>query len=626
MNKNSTSLPVNDLLKRNYTLGSYQRDYKWEKQHIKDLVTDLTDAFFKCYKEEHDPLEVSGYDQYYLGQIVVSNDKESEKYYIVDGQQRLTSLTLILTFLWRLENISDGQKSKLGYLIWEEKHSEKSFRLCNREDLPYRAEILQQLIEHGEEVEDNKDFGWSERNLIERYKDIKKNMDDIFQGQRTVIPLFTDYLVHKVYLVDVQADSTDEAYDIYEKTNDRGLGLKPIDNLKGYLLSRIRDASNKTASNKWNKKINELVKLSKTEDANCIKAWLRGQHAGRHGDGKLKNDFEKIGGSFHRWVRSNAKDMGLINSSKFEKFIMEDFNFYATEYLNLRDFAKNFNSELPEVYYIGECGLDLQFTLLLAAISPPSDRKSMSENIKKLRAVSIYMDIAIHRQMGNNKKGGEAMMRKIMLGENPVITAIRSKSVNEIADILNKKLQAIDKEDEIESTLAHDFALNGRNRPWTHRILARITDYIGTQSGHPPKYPSFFHGGKKGFTVEHIWNIRFDEQRKKEFGHQNDFDSFRNRIGGLLLIQDNSSLSDSPYEKKLKSYIKQNILAQSLHEQCYKKDPNFIRFTDRFKQKTGLEFSAHSQFNKADLEQRQKLYIALADEIWNPERLHDVCK
>ena len=79
----------------------------------------------------------------------------------------------------------------------------------------------------------------------------------------------------------------------------------------------------------------------------------------------------------------------------------------------------------------------------------------------------------------------------------------------------------------------------------------------------------------------------------------------------------NASYSDLPYEKKLEHYNNQNLLARSLHLQCYDHNPGFLAYVRR----SGLPFTPHPQFKKADLDARQELYGRIAEEIWHPARL-----
>ncbi len=166
----------------------------------------------------------------------------------------------------------------------------------------------------------------------------------------------------------------------------------------------------------------------------------------------------------------------------------------------------------------------------------------------------------------------------------------------------------------------------GRRRPRPldadalHRVLARLTDFVETQSGQPSRYMEFVSEGRGRYEVEHIW-ANHAERHTDEFSHPADFAEYRNRIGGLLLLPKsfNASYGDLTYEKKLPHYNTQNLLARSLHPQAYEHNPGFVQFIQR----TGLPFQPHEQFKKADLDQRGELYRKLAELIWNPEDLID---
>ena len=124
--------------------------------------------------------------------------------------------------------------------------------------------------------------------------------------------------------------------------------------------------------------------------------------------------------------------------------------------------------------------------------------------------------------------------------------------------------------------------------------------------------------GRNRYEIEHIWANPL-KHHADEFSHESEFEEYRNRIGGLLLLPKsiNASSGDDPYAEKRKVYAGQNLLAQSLTEQAYRNNPGFIRF----KENSGLLFHEHQEFKKADLDDRQKLYQQLAKRIWNPERL-----
>jgi uncharacterized protein with ParB-like and HNH nuclease domain len=114
------------LNERKYTVDYFQREYSWQQKHIDQLVTDLTTTFFEAYTEGDPRTAVEHYNNYYLGPFVVSS-KDGMKS-IIDGQQRLTSLTLFLIFLNNLQKELGGKES-IEPLVFAEKYGEKSFNI-----------------------------------------------------------------------------------------------------------------------------------------------------------------------------------------------------------------------------------------------------------------------------------------------------------------------------------------------------------------------------------------------------------------------------------------------------------------------------------------------------------------
>lgn len=126
---------------------------------------------------------------------------------------------------------------------------------------------------------------------------------------------------------------------------------------------------------------------------------------------------------------------------------------------------------------------------------------------------------------------------------------------------------------------------------------------------------------KKPYEVEHIWSDKY-EWHKDEFEQRDEFNNFRNRLGGLLLLPKgtNQSFNKDPYEKKLPHYLKENLLAKSLHEDCYKKNPNFMKFVNS----SSLDFKPHKHFKKQDLIERTELYRQICELIWSPNGFDEI--
>jgi uncharacterized protein with ParB-like and HNH nuclease domain len=71
-----------------FTIDYYQREYRWEKKQVNELIDDLSDKFLESHEADNERSAVENYGHYFLGPIIIS-DKEGKRF-IVDGQQRLT--------------------------------------------------------------------------------------------------------------------------------------------------------------------------------------------------------------------------------------------------------------------------------------------------------------------------------------------------------------------------------------------------------------------------------------------------------------------------------------------------------------------------------------------------------
>jgi len=585
-----------------YSIDYYQREYRWESKQINELLEDLAEKFTESHSSANERTAIVGYGHYFLGSIIIS-DKEGRKY-IIDGQQRLTSLTLLLIHLYR--QIDDPeQKSSIANLIFSYKAGARSFNL----DVEERTACMDALFT-GRAFDEN-DQPESVVNILHRYQDILENYPEELSGD--ALPYFADWLIENVHLVEITAYSDADAYTIFETMNDRGLSLTPTDMLKGYLLANITDMKSRNAASLiWRKQVSTLQEIGKEEESDAIKTWIRSQYAETIRErkrGAKPRDFDLIGTEFHRWVRDHEEKLGLSSSTAFAQFIQNDFAFYAGWYERVREAAETLDSTLPAIHYNAQNNFTLQYPLLLAPL-----KRTDTEDVilKKLRVVSLYLEILIARRIWNWRSIDYSTMQYAMF---LVMRDIRGLEPVPLAEILKAKLA-----EEQETFATHDsFRLHGMNGRQIHRLLARMTDYVETQSGRTSRYAEYIQrGSKKGYEVEHIW-ADHPERHTDEFSHPSEFDEYRNRFGGLLLLPKsfNASYGDLPYDQKCPHYLKQNLLAQSLHENAYDRDPGFARFVQTSK----LPFKAHGVFKKADLDERQALYRQLAEQIWNPEIL-----
>jgi hypothetical protein len=593
---------VRELLKGvKYAIDYYQREYKWQDKQLRELVDDLTGKFLEEYDPSHARSRVDEYPHYFLGSIIIS--KKDSANFIVDGQQRLTSLTLLLILLRRLQ-MERADQVNVDELILSERFGQKSFNLHVDERTP-----CMEALSAGQPFDPN-GRAESVQTLYQRYLDLEEYFPQELRDG--ALPYFVDWLLENVHLVEITAYSDDDAYTIFETMNDRGLSLSPTDMLKGYLLANIEDVAKRNAANaRWRDRIRELNDAGKEVEPDCFKAWLRSQYATKIRErkkGARPEDFDRIGTEFHRWLRDASESIGLTLSDDFYRFIDRDFDFYSRQYLRLVAASRQPVDGLDHVLFNAQHGFTLQYLLLLAPLKPDDGEIVVR---RKLRLVAHFLDILITWRLWNFRSIAYSTMQYAMF---LVMRDIRGLDPPTLA----KELHAILANEKETFASNERLRVHQQNRYALHRILARLTDYVETQSGQRSRYMEFVSEGKGRYEVEHIW-ADHPEQHTDEFAHHADFAEHRNRIGGLLLLPKsfNASYGDLPYEEKLRHYNTQNLLARSLHPQCYDHNPGFLRLV----QSSGLPFRPHEHFWKADLEERGALYRQLAECIWNPDDL-----
>jgi quinol monooxygenase YgiN len=521
---------VRALLGEKYGIDYYQREYRWEQKHVDALLQDIETRFMASYDPGDSRPKVRDYAHYFLGPIVVSH--KGGQRFLIDGQQRLTTLTLLLIYL---NHVQSGYETKVPVdeLIYSERYGEKSFHL----DVEERRECMQALF-------DGRDFAppashGSVATLVERYADIEDLLGDELATPAT-LPYFLDWLLDNVELVEITTYNDEDAYAIFETMNDRGLSLTPAEMLKGYLLSKLdTQEARAVADELWRRKVVELKEWGEEEDADFLKAWLRAQYARTIRErkrGASNQDFEHIGSSFHKWVRDNGEQhLGLRTSTEFAGFIDTQFKRFADSYLLLSSALWEQLPGLEYLFYNAASGFTLQPALLLAPLTDQDDEASIR---LKFRLVAGYIDIFIFRRVINFRTLAYSSIQYTMFN---VIRDIRRKSVPELAEILAAKAAVLDLDDAAAGEYAPldgilTFRLHQQNKNHVRNLLARLTAHLEQEAGRNMTFAAYVDRERAdSYDIEHIWADK-PERHTDEFADEHGFSEYRNRLGGLLLL------------------------------------------------------------------------------------------
>lgn len=591
---NSEVHPLEKIFSDKFDVDFYQREYVWQRTQIEDLINDLSGEFLKCYKQGDKISDMVKYDPYYMGEIVLSTSVPGVSK-IIDGQQRITTLTLILIYLLRnYKNIPKFPASRIEKLIYSDDHGEERFNL----DIEDRREVMYALYKQGEYVVSEGDK-YSIKNLVDRYNDIEECWNSEIDESNVVS--FTYWIMEKVMFSKVWTNSNDFAYVIFETMNDRGLSLTQVEMVRSYLLANIdNDSARAKAMNKFDAMLNKLIsiKLSSKSKAEFefFKMYLRGHYAEDFSQAKNSNsDFVRIGKEFHRWLRDNEQKLGLETDEDFVEFINK-IDFFAKVYEKINNLIQGRNTK-DYLYLI--VNADYNFTLQVPLILSAVKYQDTDEIVEaKIKVVSKYLSKVLSFRVWNHWMISQSTL------ENPIYNLckrIRDLSVEEIASILDTNpLDAPE--------LNNSPTLNQQNRSRLRVLLSLITEIVAANSGES----DYMLNKDEPVEVEHIWSNHFEEHTD-EFSDEDEFANVRNNIGDLLVLPKsfNASYGDDPYSLKVKQYFSQNILAQTLNKQKYENNPGFVKFKDESK----LEFESYDEFKKANIAKRAELYKHIL--IWN---------
>ena len=275
---------LENLFKFMYNVPVYQRPYSWYKEQIDVLLSDIIGTYKSDDKN----------DGYYTGNIIVfdKNDKINgliTRYDIIDGQQRITSFTLILLALYTLSlsvgvNETDKTLTNIKGAIWKyinrEYHKEYKAVSLNSIEKKCFSDLCDRCFDQPKAIMSFCDSyhcsSAFEERVIANFKQIYTTIQkEISADNQDKILNFADYILQYVHFIVIEANcSANKVFSIFESINSKGKRLEEIDLIKTYIFSKLDEESYNTYLDTWGQLI------IKTQDNlydylyNYIKAFL----------------------------------------------------------------------------------------------------------------------------------------------------------------------------------------------------------------------------------------------------------------------------------------------------------------------------------------------------------------
>lgn len=238
-----------DIFNNNFTyhIPDFQRDFVWGGEEVRQLFEDFSEDTNNFKNEIKDS------DGYLLGNIVLINDQNSvDTKIVIDGQQRLTTLSLIYKALEKIlgekrnfsnfdESIKWAQKSgdlAKGYGIFNDTDSFEALKIEHHPSLNFGSSYSS-IIRGDSEIEAQSNNP-SDLKINEVYETIEEEIRSLSEAQ---LSKFVSYIKSKVLLIVTTAPDLSKAFQLFEILNNRGRGLDPIDLIKNSLLKFLADPS-----------------------------------------------------------------------------------------------------------------------------------------------------------------------------------------------------------------------------------------------------------------------------------------------------------------------------------------------------------------------------------------------
>lgn len=484
-----------------YEIPPYQRPYSWTVGNVEDLLEDIEEAYDKNDKE------------YFIGSLITIEREPNQRYEVVDGQQRLTTLNLILARLRERIDHADA-KQELGKRILPRnaltgQTETPRLTLRKRDQVFFRDHVLEATPFEAEKLED---LDAPKANLIRNMASI-----DTFLKVREQkwLKLFANYILENVYVVLVKTGSFSSAYRLFNVLNARGLDLSNADLIKNQLFSKMLESDPRR---------NELedywATLEETADIERLDAFL-GYHrtslVAEKARKSLAEEFEAIIENDTSSPVDQLKRL-IASARNYERVVDSEF----TEPNALRSLAA-----LKRVTY------DEWVPALLAYLNKPVEALSEGEYLALLERITMQNWV---RRLGRTKRN--TIYYRLITGINKGETADKIRKI--FVDGANNE--------DFFSLLAGDIY----GLPSARAILLRLEE--GMQDASVTK--TF--GGR--ITIEHVLPQALKEQYWKDRFQPADQQKWLHKLGNLTLLCGKKNTRAQYYDflRKKEIYLKLN--------------------------------------------------------------------
>lgn len=498
-----------------FIVPEYQRPYVWQEENIQELIDDLYYAFENKQNSE-----------YFLGALVLkrTREKEFKEYEILDGQQRLTTLCMMMAVLRDLMK-KPQYKWTLSQMIYQEEN--ELLKVPSRNRIKYNTRdkvkdfVKNYIIANGSTkkkdlINYHEDTNISVSNMAKAISSIH----NIFESKEN-LEAFAVFLLNNVLFIYVSTDNTEDAFRLFTILNDRGIPLSNADILKSINIGEVPEEDLDEYSKNW-----EYLEEKYHKGFDRFLSFVRTILLKNKPASNLLDEYEK-----------NIYQKNILKKGKNTIDFLIELDEIYDKIIDLND--ENLSNEYKNLVTIMKIGLHSdEWIPAVMSYFLKFEYYNLDKFIKKLE----------YKFVGDLMSNVSPSKRRENL--NNIIKTIEIVNKENIDTLFeNKELFDIDK-----NIFRNNINGEVYGKKYTKYLLLKIEYLMSDNSVHLSNY--------KEISIEHVlpqnplkkshWRRDFTENQRK---------NWTNKLSNLVLISNkkNVKLANLDFNKKKEEYLKHRM-------------------------------------------------------------------
>jgi len=510
--KNIKQILVND--EKFYQIPDYQRPYSWDKDNLSDLIDDLVTA----YIDDRD-------DNYFCGSLVLVKNQRSNRFDIIDGQQRTTTFTIISCVFRDLyfDELNAKAKDYINNSI-QDKYDETNRKLKFLTSETYQIDFEETVLK-GIKFENikNIDKKFPQNKYLQNAHYLKNFIEEKKFDNELEINDFIIWFYENVVLTVITCPSEESAIQIFNVLNDRGMPLSSTDILKAKLMQKLKDNfdDRKAFQTKW-EEIKDKLEYESLSLDDMLNTYLYYKIA-TNPKSRLDKELLLVFDKENKSALTIIHEISNFSNKYIELLTNNDKNIFCLKYLRHKIFWQSILSTALFVEY------------------------EEIDELKKILVAYYYQNWVSGATVARIKQTSFNILKLV-------------KNKNSIKDIKDEMKANLDKYKTTKSFKEQILYLDIYGRKWDKAILLLI-EYFMNDSSNPEFIPI-----NNKLHIEHIlpqtptkyWKNIFDKEQRK---------TWTNALANLTLLsmRKNIQAQNYTFDEKKEAYQNKDNRITSFH-------------------------------------------------------------